>query len=99
MSMKADCMPGRMRTTLAEVDVADDAAAGVALDMQLLHDALVHDGDAGFLRREVDQDLFGMALESGIGLNGLKFRGCRILPFHRISLRIPLYRFCNPIFP
>jgi hypothetical protein len=33
-----------------------------ALDVQFLHDALVHDGDAGFLRREVDQDLFGMAL-------------------------------------
>jgi hypothetical protein len=43
----------------SDVDVADEAATGAAFDMQFLHDALVRDGDARFLRRKVDQDLFG----------------------------------------
>jgi hypothetical protein len=43
----------------SDIDVADEAATGAAFDVQFLHDALVHDGDARFLRREVDQDLFG----------------------------------------
>ena len=58
-SMKADCMPGRMRHDAPEIDVADQAAAGGAFDVQFLHDALLHDGNAGFLRREIDQDFFG----------------------------------------
>ena len=56
MSMKADCMPGSTRTTFAEVEVADDAAATGALDVQLLHHALLDDRDAGFLRGEVDEE-------------------------------------------
>ena len=43
----------------AHVDVADDAAARGALDVQLLHHAVRHHRDARFLRRDVDQDLFG----------------------------------------
>ena len=37
---------------------ADDAAAVAALDVQFLHHALLQQGDAGFLRREVDEELF-----------------------------------------
>ena len=42
---------------LAQVEVADDAAAGGALDVQLLHHALFDDRDAGLLRGPVDQDV------------------------------------------
>ena len=38
---------------------AEEAAARRALDVQLLRDAALHHGDPGFLRRDVDQDLFG----------------------------------------
>jgi hypothetical protein len=41
----------------AEVDVAHDPAARVALDVQLLHRALLGDRDPRFLRGDVDQDL------------------------------------------
>ena len=41
-----------------EVDVADEAAARVALDVQLLHRALLGDRHPRFLRRDVDEDLF-----------------------------------------
>ena len=40
----------------AEVDVADQAARARALDVQLLHDALLEHRDARFLRRYVDED-------------------------------------------
>ncbi len=43
----------------AHVDVADDAAARGALDVQLLHHAVRHHRDARLLRRDVDEDLFG----------------------------------------
>ena len=42
----------------AEIDVADEAARGGALDVDFLRDALLQDRDACFLRREVDQYLF-----------------------------------------
>ena len=42
-----------------EIDVADDAATGAAFDMHFLDDALLHEGDAGFLRGEIDQIFFG----------------------------------------
>ena len=42
----------------AEVDVADDAAAGGALDMHFLDDALLHEGDPGSWG-EVDQVFVG----------------------------------------
>ena len=42
-----------------EIDVADQPAAGRALDMQFLDDALLHDGNARFLGGEIDQYLFG----------------------------------------
>ncbi len=60
-------MPGSTRTTRPEIDVADDAAAVGALDVQFLHHALLQQGDAGFLRREIDQELFsheGQTLDS-----------------------------------
>ena len=42
---------------LAQVDVADDAAAGRALDVQLLHHRVLEHGDPGLLRGDVDEDL------------------------------------------
>ena len=39
----------------AEVDVADEAARARALDVELLHDALLQHRDARFLRRYVDK--------------------------------------------
>src|SRR5262245_5155121 len=51
--------PGQHPHHAPHVDVADDAAARGALDVQLLHHAVRHHRDAGFLRRDVDQDLFG----------------------------------------
>ena len=41
-----------------EINVADQAPAGRALDVQFLHHALLQHGDAGFLRGEVDEDFF-----------------------------------------
>src|SRR5476649_2927918 len=43
---------------LAGVDVAGQAARQRALDVQLLHGALQDEGDAGFLRRHVNQYVF-----------------------------------------
>ncbi len=42
----------------AEVDVADQAAAADALDVQFLDHALLHHRNPRFLRRDVDQDFF-----------------------------------------
>jgi hypothetical protein len=42
---------------LAQVDVADQAALERALDVQLLHRAVLDDGDARLLRGPVDEDV------------------------------------------
>jgi hypothetical protein len=42
---------------LAQVDVADQAAFQCALDVQVLHRAVLDQGDAGLLRGPVDQDV------------------------------------------
>ena len=42
---------------LAQIHVADQAALERALDMQLLHRAVLDDGHARFLRRPVDEDV------------------------------------------
>ncbi len=42
---------------LALVDVRDDAEVAAALDMHLLQHPVLHNGDACFLRRDVDQNL------------------------------------------
>ena len=47
-------------------DVADQAARRRALDLHFLHDALLDDGDARLLRRDVDQDFFGHAASAEI---------------------------------
>ena len=47
---------GQHARDAAEVDVADEAARARALDVQLLHDALLEHRDARFLRRDVDED-------------------------------------------
>ena len=47
---------GQHARDAAQVDVADQAARARALDVQLLHDALLEHGDARFLRRYVDED-------------------------------------------
>ncbi len=66
-ALQADLDEGRLHAgqdaaDAAQVDVADQTAAGRPLDMQFLHDPLLHDGNAGFLRREIDQDFFGHTL-------------------------------------
>jgi hypothetical protein len=43
---------------LAQVDIADQPARQRAFDMQFLHGGLLHDGDAGLLGRDVDEDVF-----------------------------------------
>ena len=48
---------GQHARDLAEVDVADQAALERALDVQLLHGAVLDDRDARFLRGPVDQDV------------------------------------------
>jgi hypothetical protein len=57
ISTNADCMPGQHAADASQVDVADDAAARVALDVQLLHRALLGHRHARLLRRDVYQDL------------------------------------------
>ena len=57
ISTNADCMPGQHARDLAHVDVADQAAARGALDVQLLHRRRVHHRDARLLRRDVDEDV------------------------------------------
>jgi len=49
---------GQHAHDLAEIDVADPPARQRALDVKLLHRALLHECDPRFLRREVDQDFF-----------------------------------------
>ena len=48
---------GQHALHLAHVEIADQAVAQGALDVGLLHDAALHQRDAGFLRRNIDQDL------------------------------------------
>ena len=57
MSMKAALHARQHARDLAEVDVADQPALERALDVQLLHGAVLDDGHARFLRRPVDQDV------------------------------------------
>src|SRR5205814_10060997 len=49
---------GKDAADAPEIDVADDTAARVALDVQLLHRALLGDRHARLLRRDIDEDLF-----------------------------------------
>jgi hypothetical protein len=49
--------PGQHASDLAGVDVADPAALERSLDVQLLDRTVLDDGDAGFLRRPVNQDV------------------------------------------
>lgn len=49
---------GQHAHDLAEIDVADPPARQRALDVKLLHRALLDECDPRFLRREVDQDFF-----------------------------------------
>ena len=44
---------------LTEVDVADQPARECALDVELLNGGLLDDGHARFLRRDIDEDVFG----------------------------------------
>ena len=61
-AFEADIDEGRLHARqdagdAAEIDVADDAAAVGALDVQFLHHALLHQGDPRLLRGKVDQEL------------------------------------------
>ena len=49
---------GQHALDLTQIDVADDAAAGGAFHVQLLDHGVFQHRDPGFLRRDVDQDLF-----------------------------------------
>ena len=49
----------------AQVDVADESARAGALDVQLLHHALLEHGDARFLRRDVDEDFMRHGAPAG----------------------------------
>jgi hypothetical protein len=51
----AECMRANKVEDFAEVDVADDAVARRAFDVQFLHHPLLHQRDAGFLGGEVDE--------------------------------------------
>ena len=50
---------------LAGVDVADHAPAGAALDIDILGRAVPNHRDAGFHRRDVDQDFLAHGRSSG----------------------------------
>ncbi len=50
--------PGQDARDAPEVDVAHQPAAARTLDVQFLHHTLLHDRDARFLGRDVDEDLF-----------------------------------------
>ena len=58
---------GQHARDAAEVDVADEPARARALDVQLLHDALLEHRDARFLRRDVDEDFMRHRARVGIG--------------------------------
>ena len=60
--------PGQDARDLADVDVADPAALELALEMQLLHRAVLDDRDAGFLRRPVDEDVLHRVRQAGVGV-------------------------------
>ena len=47
------------------INVADPAARRGALDLHLLHNALLYDSDPRFLRRDVDQNFFAHGALSG----------------------------------
>jgi hypothetical protein len=61
-ALQADVDEGRLHARqharhLAQVDVADQPALERALDVQLLHRAVLDQRHAGLLRRPVDQDV------------------------------------------
>jgi len=49
---------GQHANNLAEIDIPDTPTRERALDVKLLHGALLHERDAGFLRCDVDEDFF-----------------------------------------
>ena len=48
---------GQHACNATEIDIADETARALPLDVQLLHDGLFEHRYAGFLRRYIDQDL------------------------------------------
>ncbi len=81
-ALEADVDEGRLHAgqhahDLAEVEVADDAAAGGALDVQLLHHALFDDRDAGLLRGEVDEEFDAHGRGALTGRGGRRCRAAR----------------------
>ena len=50
--------PGQHPLDPAKIDIADDAAAAAALDIQVLHHAELHHRNPGFLRGDIDQNFF-----------------------------------------
>ena len=65
-----------------EIDVADQAALAVALDVQFLHLAEIDHGDPGFLRRDVDEDFFGHKISKPTVFNNseVSYRGSPMTP-------------------
>jgi hypothetical protein len=63
-ALQADVDEGRLHAGqhahhLAEVDVADQTTRERALDVEFLDGGLLDDGHARFLRRDIDEDVFG----------------------------------------
>ena len=56
---------GQHARDAAEVDVADEPARARALDVELLHDALLEHRDAGFLGSYVDKDFMSHRSDEG----------------------------------
>ncbi len=73
---------GQHALHLADIDVADQAALAAALDVQFLHDTLLHHRDAGFLRGDVDQDLFchGAGYPNSFSNSTVSYSGSPITP-------------------
>ena len=46
-----------------DINITHQAPTRRSFNMQLLHDALIHNGDARFLRGEIDQNVFGESLK------------------------------------
>ncbi len=70
---------GQHARDATEVDVADQAARTGALDVQLLHHALLEHGDARFLRCHIDEDFVHVAADFTVRA-GLSWRAPRRFP-------------------
>src|SRR5690606_34848810 len=71
---------GKHAGDAAEADVAGEPSRARTLDVQLLDRSLLHDGDARFVRRVVDQDLFGHRVPAPRSNRAVSYRGRPMIP-------------------